>query len=247
MAKRSKKQTKTVYKGSDNPLLKKLERLRQHRINVALGKEELTDEEKRYRAYERESLYRVKEFGLKFNVIESGLWDIANLSSMFGIDIGYLSSLRVPHDVIKQATQDSKNLYQEEVVEFSFDSKLSKEQVGVLLPVMNDLVFAEALSVADVMKLLDCKLGRSVRVKNNALVAYMMYMLYTESWICQNWQQVADVNEVFMSSKGKMLRQKDFSAAMSKQAKRMGYPVDKDSGAFVLNKRIYDAVKGLRG
>ena len=236
MAKRSKKQTKTVYKGSDNPLLKKLEHEGQHRINVAHGKEEPTDEEKRYRAYEKESLYRVKELGLKFNVIESGQWDIANLSSMFGIDIGYLSSLRVPHDVIKQAAQDAKSLY-EEVEEFTFESKLSREQVSVLLPVMNDLVFAEALSVADVIKLLDCKLGRSVRVRNNALVAYMMSMLYIEEWICQNWQQVADVNEVFMSSKGKILRQKDFSAAMSKQAKRMGY---------LLNERIYNAVKGLR-
>ena len=58
MAKRSKKQTKTVYKGSDNPLLKKLEHVKLHRINVAHGKEELTDEEKRYRAYGGESWRR---------------------------------------------------------------------------------------------------------------------------------------------------------------------------------------------
>lgn len=255
MGRRVKKEIQTVKVGTDNPLLKRLESLSQHRKNVANGVEELTEEDKRDLVAQQKW---IKEWEKSFESIKDnrffkrGKWmdDIAMATNVSSIDVSkmvgdYWGFPLLSDEELEQAARDARNIYQEKEIDLNFDSKLSREQIEILLPVMNEFVFAEALSVGDVLRLLDCSLENPVRVKSNAIAAYFMYLLQVGEWICQNWQMVADRKGVFVSRKGKTLRQKDFSKAMSIKAKSMNYPLD-DKGTYILNQNIYDAVKMLK-
>ena len=133
-----------------------------------------------------------------------------------------------------------------EVETLTFDSHLSDEQITLLLPVFSVMVSMEEQSLDSVKALLECRNTKPLKVKNNALCSYMMYMLSSEGYICQNWQYVATKQESFASQNGKILNEKDYSSSMSKMAKRLKYPVD-DSGRYRLNEDIYNIVKGLKG
>lgn len=256
MGRRVMKEIQTVRVETDNPLLKKLESISQHQINVALGKEEPTEEEKRAlvaqqkRAIER-AIERAKDFESN-RLLKRGKWmeEIAAATRVSPIDVSkevgdYWGFPLLSDEELEQAARDANNIYQEIETELNFDSKLSRGQIEILLPVMNEFVFAEALSVDDVQMLLDCSSVNPVSVKNVAITAYLMYILQVENWICQNWQSVADEKKVFMSNKGTIIKKSHFSKAMNTKAKSMNYPVD-DKGTYILNQEIYDAVMRLK-
>lgn len=255
MGKRVKKEIQTVRVDTDNPILKRLESLSQHRRNVANGSEELSAEEKRDLVAQQEMMMKLaKDFeSIKNNpLFKRGKWmdDIASATNVSAIDVSkmigdYWGFPLLSDEELEQAARDANNIYQEIETELNFDSKLSRGQIEILLPVMNEFVFAEALSVDDVQMLLDCSSVNPVSVKNVAITAYLMYILQVENWICQNWQSVADEKKVFMSNKGTIIKKSHFSKAMNTKAKSMNYPVD-DKGTYILNQEIYDAVMRLK-
>lgn len=255
MGRRVKKEIQTVKVDTDNPIIKRLEALGQHRINVALGWEKPTEEEKRDLEVQQKWM---KEWDKSFEQIKDnrffkrGKWmdDIAMATHVSAIDVSkmagdYWGFPSLSDEELEQAARDANNIYQEKEIDLNFDSKLQREQVGELLPELNELVFAEVQSVDDVMRLMECRLGEPVKVRSNAIAAYMMYLFSVGGWICQNWQLVADEKEIFASSKGKILRQKDFSKAMSVKMKSLGYPVGRN-GVYIMNERLFDAVMRLK-
>ncbi len=242
MGRRVKKEIQTVKVGTDNPHLKRLQQMAIDRaksaINDDLVKLSESDVERM-----RQSVEDRKKFDELFprGRYISGI----AIGACVSIDDVIRMSWGMSDEELAQAARDANNIYQETEIDLNFDSQLSREQIEILLPVMNDFVFAEALGVDDVFMLLECKRENPVRVRSNAIAAYLMYLLSVGEWICQNWQLVADRKEVFVSSKGKVLRQKDFSKAMSLKAKSMNYPVD-DKGIYILNQTIFDAVASLK-
>ena len=242
MGRRVKKEIQTVKVGTDNPLLKRLQQMAIDRAKSASNGDFVKMSESEVRLMHqmvelREKLDELYPRGRYIRDIASGACvDMTDVERM---------SWGMSDEELAQAARDANNIYQEKEIDLNFDSKLSREQIEILLPVMNEFVFAEALSVGDVLRLLDCSLENPVRVKSNAIAAYFMYLLQVGEWICQNWQMVADRKGVFVSRKGKTLRQKDFSKAMSIKAKSMNYPLD-DKGTYILNQNIYDAVRMLK-
>ena len=242
MGRRVKKDIQTVKVGTDNPHLKRLQQMAIDRaksaINDDLVKLSESDVERMRQSFEdRKKFDELFPRGRYISDIASG--------ACVPIDDVIRMSWGMSDEELAQAARDARNIYQEKEIDLNFDSKLSREQIEILLPVMNEFVFAEALSVGDVLRLLDCSLENPVRVKSNAIAAYLMYLLQVGEWICQNWQMVADRKGVFVSRNGKTLRQRDFSKAMSIKAKSMNFPLD-DKGTYILNQNIYDAVKMLK-
>ena len=232
MGRRVKKEIQTVKVGTDNPLLKRLQQMAIDRAKAPadIVSGDLVDEIRQ--SWEKTDNNLCRRTRCITEIAIGACVDVDDVVRM---------SWGMSDEELAQAARDARNIYQEKEIDLNFDSKLSREQIEILLPVMNEFVFAEALSVGDVLRLLDCSLENPVRVKSNAIAAYLMYLLQVGEWICQNWQMVADRKGVFVSRKGKTLRQRDFSKAMSIKAKSMNYPLD-DKGTYILNQNIYDAV-----
>ena len=174
--------------------------------------------------------------------VENRTSTMAQISALTGADLDdvLIVCQGIPDDELKAV---SNGFREEESI--TFNSQLSDIQIMRLLPVFNALVSLKTQSLTCIKEMLECRNTEPVKVKSNALLAYMMYMLSSEDYICQNWQHVATIQNVFCSKNGKILNQKDFSKALSVWAKRFSYPVD-DVGIYKLNTDIYNIVVGLK-
>ena len=163
---------------------------------------------------------------------------IADASACCGYSISALMRSNLTDDELKTICAPEK------VKTYTFMSKLETQHIEALLPVVNDLVFAEPQTVDSLRDLFECK-KKHVRVKSNGILAYMMYLLSAYEWICQNWQMVAKSQETFASKKGVTLSHSNLSRSLHMMAKRMNYPADKQ-GIRQLNTELYETVKGLK-
>lgn len=163
---------------------------------------------------------------------------IIDASARFGYDIGALYHSGMTNEELESLCVPKK------VITYTFESKLETHHLEALLPIVNDLVFAEPQTVDSLRDLFECK-KKYVRVKSNGLLAYMMYLLSADEWICQNWQKVAKSQETFASKKGVTLSHSNLSRSLHMMAKRMNYPADKQ-GIRQLNTELYETVKGLK-
>lgn len=123
-----------------------------------------------------------------------------------------------------------------------FESKLTREQIEELLPVMNNYIFVEKQSVESVNRWLKCENEEPIKVKNNGLLAYLLYLLQKENYICFDCQGVAEKGKVFIGLRGRLLTKSNLSKSMTHLVHKMGYPIKGDN---ILNKDIFDAIKGL--
>lgn len=123
-----------------------------------------------------------------------------------------------------------------------FESILTREQIEELLPVMNNYIFVEKQSVESVNRWLKCENEEPVKVKNNGLLAYLLHLLQKENYICFDCQGVAEEGKVFIGLRGGLLTKSNLSKSMTHLVHKLGYPIKGDN---VLNKDIYDAIKGL--
>lgn len=238
MGRRIKKEIQTVRVDTENQLLK---RLQQQALNRAEsyangGFAELSESEaKRMRqsVEDRKKLDGLYPRGRHIRDISSGACvDLTDVGRM---------SWGMSDEELEQAARDANNIYQEIETELNFDSKLSREQIEILLPVMNEFIFDEALSVDDVLRLLECKQEKPVSVKSNALISYLFGELSRNKWICQNWQKVAELNKCFLGRRGNVLTQKTLSNAPTKYCRARGMLTDN-----ILNQDIFDAVSRLK-
>jgi ferritin-like protein len=163
---------------------------------------------------------------------------VADASTCSGYSISALMRSNLTDDELETICAPKK------VKTYTFMSKLETQHIEALLPVVNDLVFAEPQTVDSLRDLFECK-KKYVRVKSNGLLAYMMYLLSADEWICQNWQMVAKSQETFASKKGVTLSHSNLSRSLHMMAKRMNYPADKQ-GIRQLNTELYETVKGLK-
>lgn len=251
MGRRVKKEIQTVKVGTDNPLLKRLESLSQHRKNVANGVEELTGEDKCDLVAQQKwiKVWEKSFESIKDNrFFKRGKWmdDIAMGTNVSSIDVSkmvgdYWGFPLLSDEELEQAARDARNIYQEKEIDLNFDSKLSREQIEILLPVMNEFVFAEALSVGDVLRLLDCSLVNPVRVKNNRTLAFFLSQLSGENLICSNWAQVAELSKSFVSSKGTEIKASNLTTSLAR------YLVQEDERTKEIKDRITSVVKRCKG
>ena len=251
MGKRVKKEIQTVRVDTDNPILKRLESLSQHRRNVANGSEELSAEEKRDLVAQQEMMMKLaKDFeSIKNNpLFKRGKWmdDIASATNVSAIDVSkmigdYWGFPLLSDEELEQAARDANNIYQEIETELNFDSKLSREQIEILLPVMNEFVFAEALSSGDVQRLLDCSLVNPVRVKNNRTLAFFLSQLSGENLICSNWAQVAELSKSFVSSRGTEIKASNLTTSLAR------YLVQEDERTKEIKDWIISVVERCKG
>lgn len=129
----------------------------------------------------------------------------------------------------------------QEKVKYSFRSKLGKREIEILLPVANEIVFSEQQTAESMLEWLACEHKEPIRVKKNYFVAYMMYLLAKDGWICTNWQKVAEEMKVFGNKT--TLTQKNISKCLTEATRRYGGHFVGDT---ILNQGIYDAVKRLK-
>jgi len=99
----------------------------------------------------------------------------------------------------------------------SFQHKFKTGQLEKLFVLFNKWIFIDFVKLSTFTNLLDCKLLEgSLKVKNNRLLAYTFDQLSREGYFASNWQYVIENNELFCSSKGKILKARDLSAALNK-------------------------------
>lgn len=123
-------------------------------------------------------------------------------------------------------------------IPIDFSSNLTDEQITRLLPILTSVVRMKAYDVDNVREWLECRNREPLTAKNIGLLSYLLYLLSSESYICQNWQHVASERKVFCSRNGKTLTRIDFAAALAKLKKRTEKKPDEE---------IFDAVMGLKG
>ena len=138
MGRRVKKEIQTVKVGTDNPHLKRLRQMAIDRaksaINDDLVKLSESDVERM-----RQSVEDWKKF---YELFPRGRYisDIA-IGACVSIDDVIRMSWGMSDEELAQAARDANNIYQENEIDLNFDSQLSREQIEILLPVMNDFVF----------------------------------------------------------------------------------------------------------
>jgi hypothetical protein len=130
--------------------------------------------------------------------------------------------------------------------ERTFDSTLCKEHIDLLLPLVNKYVYAKTLSSEDMLEWLMCQNEEPIKVAHNGLLAYMMHLLSMDGWICQNWQKVADERKTFVSKNGIPIKKSNMSRSLAVINNRLLWSNDKEKGAWVHSKELYNAVKGLK-
>lgn len=125
----------------------------------------------------------------------------------------------------------------------SFESTLTDEEIGQLLPIINHCLCEDEQTIQSVKMWLKCENPEPIRVKDNGLFAYFLFVLQKEGYICQNCQKVAEVEKVFVGIRGAYLTQKNLSKSMSKLAKKKGFSIKVDN---ILDNRIFNAIIGLK-
>lgn len=237
MARRIKPETKTIKVSSSNPLLRTIERMQQHRINLADGIEDESESERE----EREERMRqsADEIASLHKTFPRSKWvqEIGEITGAGSIETAWASTW-MSDEELEQAARAARSIYKDMEVSLHFDSSLSREQVKTLLPVLNDLIFAEKQSIDDVCRLLACQHEKPVRVKSNALLSYTFNLLSRQKAICQNWMKVATERQCFVGERGKILKRKTLSSAPTKYCYARG--IDTNG---VLNVEIYNAIK----
>lgn len=243
MGRRVKKEVRTIKGMPENNFLQKLEQVRQHRSNVANGIEgwterELQEQERQLERW-RESAREIEEL---HKIFPRAKWveDIATGLGMDMIEVGWSSVLMSDEELCEAATE-ARNIYKDVEIDLNFGSKLSREQVGSLVHVLNEKCFFEQQSVDDVAALFLCEHKAPVKVKSNALVSYFFGELCRDGWICQNWQKVAEERKCFVGLRGNLLTRKTLSNAPTKYCRARGMQT-----TAILEKAIYEAVRQLK-
>lgn len=103
-------------------------------------------------------------------------------------------------------------------IEYTFDGRLTNEQIIKVLPVMNKYIFEDWQTLASVKQWLGCKSTQPIAVKNATLLCLLMQELRNNEYICYNWQDVAGVNKTFVSNRGKILTAQGLANRCSKVA-----------------------------
>ena len=236
MGKRSREDKRTIYVGSDNKILKDLEERKRQilKANSEMTAKWISSWQSDYMKLD--------------STIRKRMRDISDIAAATGVSVDSVAQLvqYKTDDELDAAARESRTLYQDRVESMDFRSVLTDEQIKSLLPVMNDYVFVEAQTLDSVRLWLRCEVTEPVKVKNNGLLAFLMYLLSHDNYICSNWQKVAQERKVFVGSQGGLLTQKGLSKAMSLMAKRKNYPMSYNGG-YLLNNEIYNAVEGLKG
>ena len=224
MGKRSKEYVEREYIAPNDAFRKAIQARRQKRLDAYRNGN--------YEPSEMQKKSWYSNIGNRFS-FERELPDLMDIALSEGVDV---------NDVIAE----SGKLYKEER-KLSFGSVLTDSQIQALLPVMNDLIFAEAQSLQSVKEWLNCRHKEPQRVKKNGLLGYLLRLLSWEDLIRSNWQTVAEKCKVFVGLQGSILTKKSFSSSIGKMQKRMK-KINGDRGIeTILNQRIYDAVRGLKG
>ena len=133
------------------------------------------------------------------------------------VEMPFVNEFReMSFDDLMQKTQMGSSLKVEDVYELpTYESKLSKEHIAIVLSVANKYVFLNEQTADDMLEWLACENKKAIQVKSNGLLAYMMFLLYSDDWICQNWQMVADEQKTFVSKNGLPITKKNLSRSLS--------------------------------
>ena len=238
MGRRVKREIQTVKVGTDNPHLKRLQQMAIDRAKSATNDDlvklsESDVERMRQSVEDRKKFDELFPRGRYISDIASG--------ACVPIDDVIRMSWGMSDEELAQAARDARNIYQEKEIDLYFDSKLSREQIGILLPVMNEFVFAEALSVGDVLRLLDCSLENPVRVKNNRTLAFFLSQLSGENLICSNWAQVAEFSKSFVSSRGTEIKASNLTTSLAR------YLLQEDERTKEIKDKIIRVVERCKG
>lgn len=160
---------------------------------------------------------------------------IANVSAAMGIDVNDVIdvSRTMSDDELKTMSENSTT-----IIPVTFDANLTDEQIIRLLPILKRVVSMKTYDVDNVREWLGCCNREPVKAKNIGLVSYLLSLLSSEGYICQNWQHVASERKVFCSKTGKVITRVHYAQALTKLTTRAGKKPDKE---------IYDIVMGLKG
>ncbi len=238
MGRRVKKEIQTVRVDTNNPLLKRLQQQALNRAKAStdgnyVGLSESEVEQMRQRV---EDIKKLDDLYPRRKHIR----DIASGACVSFDDVVRMS-WGMSDEELEQAARDANNIYQEIESRLNFSSKLSREQIEILLPVMNGFVFAEAQSEDDVLRLLDCSIKNPVRVKNNRTLAFFLSQLSGENLICSNWAQVAELSKSFVSSKGNNIKASNLTTSLAR------YLLQEDERTKLIKDRITSVVERCKG
>ncbi len=169
--------------------------------------------------------YRLPEpTDTKHEALISGMSDIKSSVVQMGNTITSVKSLVEPmalYTGIKQQEEEDRKARQSgrktaASMEQTLGSNFDDWQLGILEECINEQrLFAEPVTPELLESLFNCKLEVPVRINRNKnrLLAFLFSELSYKNYIIAEWQSVCARNNLFMSFKGKILGQNDYSSA----------------------------------
>ena len=144
----------------------------------------------------------------------------------------------MPHESIDIVKEYSKP---------TFESTMNKEQIAILLPILNRYVFVDELSENAVETWLRCE-GEPKRIINNRYLAYLLHKLAESELICSNWAQVAGDNRIFESKSGKTITSSNLTTSLNRFGPVVSREEKGDSKRVIrIKETIEAAVKSAKG
>ena len=118
-------------------------------------------------------------------------------------------------DIVNSNRHETIELIKE-YVNPTFECSLCREQLLVLLPMLNHYIFSDEQNIDDVEALFKCKLEKPIRIKNNRYLAYLLSNMAAEQMICYNWSQVSEINQLFASELGNVISASNLTTSLQR-------------------------------
>ncbi|MBO5548433.1 MAG: hypothetical protein J5954_02225 [Prevotella sp.] len=158
------------------------------------------------------------------------------------------------HKYVAMSFDDMTNIMPHESIDIvneyskpTFESTMTKEQIAILLPVLNQYIFVDELSENDVEAWLRCE-GEPMRVITNRNLAYLLNKMAENDLICSNWAQVAGDNRIFKSKNGKTITSSNLTTSLNRFSPVISRGEKGDSKRVIrIKEAIEAAVKSAKG
>jgi len=98
-----------------------------------------------------------------------------------------------------------------------FDHKLNDTQLGKLLILINSIkIFKVNLEIENLKQILECSINEPLQSNNNQHLSHLFNQLYTNNLICEDWQNIIEINDLFIGKKGAKITSNNLSVSLNK-------------------------------
>lgn len=99
----------------------------------------------------------------------------------------------------------------------TFEHKLNDTQLGKLLILINSIkIFKVNLEIENLKQILECSINEPLQSNNNQHLSHLFNQLYTNNLICEDWQNIIEINDLFIGKKGAKITSNNLSVSLNK-------------------------------